>query len=208
MKEQEYYNEIEFFIKKNEISKRRRVLEENYDTLNNYWNIGRLLVEAQGGQEKAKYGDELIKKWSKQYTESYGSGYNYTNLSRFRQFYLEFLILAAVRQLSWTNIKMLLPIKDTNKRNYYANLIIEHNLSSRKLSQEIKMNSYERLIDKSEKVELIVPKKEYTILEDMKNPIIIKVDKNKEIKNEKDLEITILSEITFNSIRKRLCFYR
>ena len=29
MKEKEYYNEIESFIKKNEISKKRRVLEEN-----------------------------------------------------------------------------------------------------------------------------------------------------------------------------------
>lgn len=36
MKEKEYYDEIESFIKKNEINKRRRVLEENYDTLNNY----------------------------------------------------------------------------------------------------------------------------------------------------------------------------
>ena len=31
----------------------------------------------------------------------------------------------------------------------------------------------------------------------MKNPIIIKVDKNKEIRSEKDLELTILSEIEF-----------
>lgn len=36
MKEYEYYIEIENYIKKNEINKRRRVLEENYDTLNNY----------------------------------------------------------------------------------------------------------------------------------------------------------------------------
>lgn len=56
MIEQEYFNEIESYIKRNEINKRRRVLEENYDTLNNYWNIGKLLVEVQGGKEKAKYG--------------------------------------------------------------------------------------------------------------------------------------------------------
>ena len=85
MKEKEYYNEIESFIKKNEISKKRRVLEENYDTLNNYWNIGKLIVEAQGGSSIAKYGNELIKEWSVNLTQNYGKGYNYTNLSRFRK---------------------------------------------------------------------------------------------------------------------------
>ena len=88
-------------------------------------------------------------------------------------------------------------IKDINKRNYYINQCIDKNLSSRELAKEIKSNSYERLINKPKNIELIIPKKEYTILEDMKNPIIIKVDKNKVIKSEKDLEVTILSEIEF-----------
>lgn len=64
MNVQKYYVEIENYIKRNEINKRRRVLEENYDTLRNYWEVGRLLVEAQGGSFRAKYGNELIKKWS------------------------------------------------------------------------------------------------------------------------------------------------
>lgn len=36
MTEQDYYIEIESYIKKNELNKKRRILEENYDTLNNY----------------------------------------------------------------------------------------------------------------------------------------------------------------------------
>ncbi len=90
MKEQDYYVEIESYIKRNEVNKKRRVLEENYDNLNNYWNIGKLLVEAQGGEVRAKYGDELIKKWSVRFTRNYGKGYNNTNLKRFRQFFLLF----------------------------------------------------------------------------------------------------------------------
>ena len=86
MKEKEYYNEIESFIKKNEMSKKRRVLEENYDTLNNYWNIGKLIVEAQGGKIHAKRGEELIKKWSTQFTKKYGKGYDATNLCKFPSF--------------------------------------------------------------------------------------------------------------------------
>ena len=100
-------------------------------------------------------------------------------------------------RISWSVIKILLPIKNINKRNYYFNLCTERNLSVRELQKEIKSNSYERLIDKPEHIELITPIEKYAITKDMKNPIIIKVDKNKEIRNEKDLELTILSEITF-----------
>lgn len=143
-----YYNEIENYIKKNEVSKKARIFEENRSTLENYWNIGRLLVEAQGGEKHAKYGNGLIKEWSIKYTEKYGRGYDATNLSRFRQFYLYFPILGPLGQISWTNIRILLPIKDENKRNYYINLCLKRNLSKRELIKEIKDNSYERLVKK------------------------------------------------------------
>ena len=208
MKEQSYYVEIESYIKRNEINKKRRVLEENYDTLNNYWNIGKLIVEAQGGSSRAKYGNELIKEWSVNLTQNYSKGYNYTNLSRFRQFYLLFPKLAPVAQLSWTNITILLPIKDENKRNYYINLCIERNLSKRQLLEEIKSSNYERLVNKPKYIELISLKKEYFTFEDIKNPVIIKVDKNQIIKTEKDLELTILSKIEFilTQLGKGFCF--
>ena len=118
-------------------------------------------------------------------------------MARFRQFYELFSIFAPVERISWTNIKILLPIKDINKRNYYLNLCIERNLSKRQLEKEIKVNSYERLMNKPKHIELIVPKEKNLITTNMKNPIIIKVDKNKIIKSEKDLELTILSEIEF-----------
>ena len=161
MQEEKYYVEIESYIKRNEIGKRKRILEENYDTSNNYWEIGRLLIEAQGGEKRAKYGNELIKKWSAKFSEAYGVGYNATNLKRFRQFFITFPKGAPLGHLSWTHIRTLLPIKDINKRNYYINICIERNLSKRKLEEEIKSNSYERLIDKPKNTELIVPKRKY-----------------------------------------------
>ncbi len=75
-----YYEEIEQYIKKNEVNKVARRIEENQDTLTNYWNIGRLIVEAQGGKKRAKYGNELIKAWAVEFTERYGKGYDSTNL--------------------------------------------------------------------------------------------------------------------------------
>ena len=195
MKEEQYYEEIEHLIKKHEVSKRVRRLESNNDLVTTYWNVGRLIVEAQGSEKRAKYGNELIKKWSVKLTEIYGKGYNYTNLFRFRKFYLCFPILAAARQvLSWTHYKKLLPIKDENKRNYYVNLCLKNNLSERELTREIKANAYERLVDKPDKIDIIAPTK-YSITTDMKNPIIIPV-KN-EVANEYDLELNILANLDF-----------
>ena len=194
MKE-DYYEEIEHLIKKNEIQKQVRRLEENNDLVKTYWEIGKILVEAQGGSSRAKYGNELIKKWSLKLTELYGKGYDATNLKRFRQFYLIFEKGGALRhQLTWTHYRKLLPIKNENKRNYYINLCIKNNLSERELTKEIKSNSYERLIDKPDKIDIIVPEK-YSITTDMKNPIIIEV--NKEVNTEKDLELSILANLDF-----------
>ena len=195
MNEETYYQEIEHLIKRNEINKRVRKREEENDTVTTYWNVGRLIVEAQGGLNRAKYGNELIKKWSIKLTKLYGKGYNTTNLKRFRQFYAIFEKSAAVRhQLTWTHYKRLLPIKNENKRNYYINLCIKNNLSERELGREIKSNSFERLIDKPNKIDIIMPTKP-TITTDMKNPIIIPVDN--EIKNEHDLELNILANLDF-----------
>ena len=195
MKEQEYYVEIEHLIKSNEISKRARKLEENYSLVETYYHIGRLIVEAQGGSKKAKYGNELIKKWSIKLTEIYGKGYDATNLRRFRQFYITFQKCGPLdRILSWLHYCLLLPIKDENKRNYYINLCIKNNLSKRELHQEIKSNAYERLVHKPENIEIEIPKT-YSITTDMKNPIIIPIIN--EVNNEHDLELNILANLDF-----------
>ena len=152
------------------------------------------MVEAQGGSRRAKYGNELIKKWSTKLTEIYGKGYDYTNLSRFRKFYLCFPILGTVCQLSWSYYRYLISIKNENKRNYYINLCIKNHLTVRELRKEIKSNSYERLIDKETKIDIITPTK-YSITTDMKNPVIIPV-KN-EVISEHDLEINILANLDF-----------
>lgn len=120
-----YYEEINRLVKRLEVNKRARIYQENNDVLVTYWNIGKLIVEAQGGEARAKYGNELIKKWSEELTKLYGKGYDYTNLSRFRQFYLTFPKLGPVAQVSWTTIVKLLPVKDENKRNYYINYVLK-----------------------------------------------------------------------------------
>ncbi len=190
-----YYEEIENIIKRNEVNKYTRRIEENNDTLTNYWNIGKLLVEAQGGETRAKYGNELIKKWSVKLTEKYGKGYSYTNMTRFRKFYLEFPILAPAVQLSWTNVIILLKVRNKNERNYYINMCNNNNLSKRELEKIIKNNTYERLIDKPDHVEIISNTPKYSIKSGMHNPILLELNKYERINNEHDLEVILLARL-------------
>lgn len=192
-----YYNEINHLAKKLEVNKKARYLQNNSETLNTYWNIGRLIVEAQGGESRAKYGDGLIKEWSEKLTELYGKGYNLSNLKRFRMFFLNYPKGAPMgHQLSWTHVKTILPIKEDNKRNYYINLCIERNLSKRELINEIKNNAYERLLKKPEIIEVLPNKKEkYDIREKIRNPIVIKLDEKDKILKEKDLQLKILAQL-------------
>lgn len=193
-----FYNEINSLVKRLEINKRARRISDNSDTLKTYWKVGRLLVEAQGGSNRAKYGNNLIKEWSKRLTQEYGKWYTATNLRYFRKFYLLFQNHHPLGdKLNWSHIRTILPIKDENKRNYYLNLCIERTLSKRELINEIKNDSYERLLNKPNKIELITEYKNFNfnIREQIKNPIIIKLEAKDKVSSEKDLQISILAKL-------------
>lgn len=191
------YEEVETLVKKVEIGKAIRERQANNEITEAYWNIGKLIVDAQGGKEKSKYGDALLKEWSEKLTKEYGKGYNYSNMRRFRQFYLTFPICGTVcHNLNWTIIRTVLPIKDENKRNYYINLCIKNNLSQRELEKEIKSNSFERLEYKPDKVDIITSSIVPAITENFKNPILLNLNGNK-VENEKDLEKLIYSQLSY-----------
>ena len=144
--EKDYKKELIKLVEKTEVNKGYHDYFKNKDLVNNYFEIGKLLIEAQGGEERAKYGNGLIKEWSIELVRLFGKGYDYTNLCRFRQFYLYFKKIGPLGQyLTWSNIRILLPIKNENKRNYYINMCIKKNLSKRALEKEIKNNAFERL---------------------------------------------------------------
>ena len=143
-----YLNDIKSLIEKDIVLKKKHRLIEEDSRLVNYYEIGKLIVEAQGGEARAKYGNGLIKEWSKELTELYGKGYDYTNLSRMRKLYLTFKNVGPpAQQLTWTNLSIILPIKEESKRNYYINLAVQNTLTVRELKNEIKNNSYSTLFD-------------------------------------------------------------
>ena len=192
-----YYSKIKNVIEEKEVNEGVRRLQSNKDTLNAYYEKGKLLVEAQGGENKTKYGDMLIKKWSIKLMEQYGKGYSTTHLKYMRKFYLIQKGQPAVDQLTWTHWTILLPIKNENERNYYINQCILNNLSKRELIKLIKEKAFDRLsyADKNN-IKLIDTNKEsnYSLKNMLLDPIIIKAPDKKKL-SEKMLKKYILDEL-------------
>ena len=119
-----YYNEIKNEQINNEVYKRVKDYSKNKNELSTYYNVGKLLIEAQGGEERAKYGDGLIKEYSKKLSEELGGKYNITTLKRMRQFYLIIEKGATLwHQLTWSHYKKFLSLKDVNEIEYYFQMI-------------------------------------------------------------------------------------
>ena len=187
-----YYNEIKETLIKNEVYKRIKDYSKNKSDLNAYFEVGRLIVEAQGGEKRAKYGNKLIKEYSDKLTKELGKGYTYTNLSRMRQFYLLMKKVATLSQqfykVSWSHYTELLKIKNIKEVKYYIYLVECQNLSVRELRKKIKSKEYERV---GYKEELEEPK----INTFIKNPIIIKTNNPSEKLSEYALHQSILENI-------------
>ncbi len=91
--------------------------------------------------------------------------------------------------MTYSHFRELLPIKNENERNYYINQVILNNLSVRELINEIKSNAFNRLsyADK-ENIKLITNEEDkynLTLSDMIKDPIIIKTDKDINNLNEK-----------------------
>ena len=191
-----YYNEIKNELVNNEVYKRVKDYSKNKNELSTYYNVGKLLIEAQGGEERAKYGDGLIKEYSKKLSEELGGKYNITTLKRMRQFYLIIEKGATLwHQLTWSHYRELLTFDNIDEINYYIKQTGDYNLSVRELREKIKSKEYQRL-DNNTKLKLI--NKEETVVSDfIKNPIVIrnKYNIDKESITEKILQRLILEDI-------------
>ena len=191
-----YYNEIKNELINNEVYRRVKDYSKNKNELSTYYNVGKLLIEAQGGEDKAKYGNALIKEYSEKLTKEIGRGYTFSALSRMRQFYLIIEKGATLwHQLTWSHYRELLTFDNVDEINYYIKQTEIYNLSVRELREKIKSKEYQRL-DNNTKLKLI--NKEETVVSDfIKNPIVIrnKYNIDKKSVTEKILQRLILEDI-------------
>jgi len=191
----DYLNNIKELIESDIVLRKKHRLQEENNKLKIYYEIGKLIVEAQGGETRAKYGNGLIREWSIELTRLYGKGYDMSNLKRMRQFYSTLKKGGTMCHLSWSHLRYILPIKNESKRNYYINLCIKQTISVRQLIEKIKSNEYERL-EYKDKIEIINDNNKSLTIKDMiKNPIIINTKRNVDKLSEKALKEFILESI-------------
>ena len=143
--EMNYYKEIKNELINNEVYKRVKDYSKNKNELSTYYNVGKLLIEAQGGEDRARYGENLIKEYSNKLITEVGKKYNYKTLLKMGKFYLMFKNFSTLsRHLTWSHYCELLSLKDINEINYYVDTSIKQNLSYRKLKEKIKSKEYQR----------------------------------------------------------------
>lgn len=113
-----------------------------------YWRIGERIKKDIIKSDRAEYGQGIVRSLSKSLSTEYGRGFTYSSLTRMVKFYeymndLE-IVATLSQQLTWSHIIELLPIEDTNKRNFYAYMSISEGWSVRSLRSNINKMNYER----------------------------------------------------------------
>ena len=117
-----------------------------------YFEIGKVIVEKQGGNDRAGYGESLIKHLSVELTAEFGKGFTTTNLKNMRTFYLTFQKGHALRdELSWTHYRLLMRVENENARMFYEDECVKSNWSTRQLERQINSFFYEGLLFSSDK---------------------------------------------------------
>ena len=185
-------------------AKTKVITAVNYAMVEAYWEIGKEIVEAQGNDQRAEYGVQLLAYLSEQLTNEFGKGFDESNLRRMRQFYLTFQIRGTLRhELSWSHYRLLMRIDDETRRGFYLNECAESNWSTRQLERQINSFFYERLLatqnDSKDSVRaeigLVEPNTDPQYI--LKDPYILEFLDLKENKAyyEKDLEKALIDNL-------------
>jgi predicted nuclease of restriction endonuclease-like (RecB) superfamily len=190
-----------------------------------YWEIGRRIVEnEQGGEERAHYGKELLKRLSADLSAQFGRGYSQRNLEQMRLFYLSWPIsqtlsakslaapsrtsqdfdLRSIAQhfpLPWSAYVRLLPIKSLSARQFYETEALRCGWSVRQLNRQIDSQLYERIaLSKSkavmlEKAEHGTPDNVMTPEQAIRDPFVLEFLNLKDEYSESDLEDALIQNL-------------
>lgn len=195
----DFYNRISDILSS---ARKRAYAAVNYSMVLAYWEIGRSVVEEQGGEERAAYGDKLIEGLSARLTEDFGKGFDTSNLRYMRLFYLAFPIRDSLRhELTWTHYRKLSKVKDDKARAWYMNEAADQQWSTRQLDRQISTLYYDRLLASRDKVPVVAEANEklaqITLEHFIKDPYVLEfLDlKNYPALRESELEQALIDNL-------------
>ncbi len=164
-----------------------------------YWQIGKRIVEEeQQGESKAKYGKRLMEELSRALTTDFGKGFSYANLYNCRQFYLKFseqeILYTLCRELSWSHLRLIMRVDDSEALEYYCNESRAENWTVRQLERNIKTHSYQRLLSTQNQPDKEIPPGTLTnsltsTLDFIKDPYVLEFLQLPEQGNLKELKL-------------------
>lgn len=178
----------------------------NNELLVAYWNIGKIIIGyEQEGDEKAKYGQSILKILSKELTTELGKGFSVSNMQYMRRFFITYPKQQTLSvKLSWSHYCELLNVSDINARSFYEREATNSNWSVRELKRQINTSLFERLLlskgntNKEKVLHLANEGITYAIPNDiLKDPYVFEflgIPENKPML-EKDLEKALISRI-------------
>ena len=174
------------------------------------WLLGyRIASEELQGEERAKYGAEIIKKLSKELSAEYGKGFTKSNLYSFYAFYKTYPQIFQTASgkssglLSWSHYAALLQVNDEKARAWYEKEAAAQTWSVRTLQRNISSQYYYRMLQTQRQDLVENEMKELTAkyqndkLEFIKNPVVAEflgLSSNTDF-TESDLEKSILSNL-------------
>jgi len=171
-----------------------------------YWKIGnRINLEILKGK-RAEYGTEILRELSSKLTIDYGRSFSEKNLRRIVQFAVVFpdekIVVSLIRHLSWTHFIALIPLNDSLKIEFYAEMCRIEHWSTRTLRKKIDSMLFERTALSTKPEELVKLELQQLRDEDKLTPDLVFRDPYfldflglKDTFLEKDLETAILREM-------------
>jgi predicted nuclease of restriction endonuclease-like (RecB) superfamily len=113
-----------------------------------YWRVGQRIRQDILKEKRAEYGQQIVSAVARQLEMEFGRGFADKNLRRMIQFAEVFpdekIVVALIRQLSWTHFLRLIPIDDPLKRDFYSEMCRMEKWNTRTLQKKIGGMLYER----------------------------------------------------------------
>jgi predicted nuclease of restriction endonuclease-like (RecB) superfamily len=184
-----------------------------------YWEVGRRIVEfEQQGQERAEYGEAVIKQLAGDLEPRFGRGFGWRNLTQMRAFFLTWPAskilqtpsaksvplddLAKRFPLPWSAYVRLLSVKRPEARTFYETEALRSGWSVRQLDRQIGSQFYERIAlshNKAamlEKAEIAESGDAITPEEAIKDPFVLEFLGLKDEYSETELEEGLVQHLT------------
>jgi predicted nuclease of restriction endonuclease-like (RecB) superfamily len=161
-----------------------------------FWRVGNRINQEILQHKRAEYGKQIVPTVSAQLVAQYGRNYEEKNLRRILQFAEQFpdfsIVVTVSRQLSWSHLLVLLPLKSQEAKLFYAQSFSETRQGVRELRKQIAEKTFERTALanlQTTSSSLIIPKNTF------KDPYLLDFLELQNTYLEADLENAILREL-------------